>query len=307
MQKINYFVFLSLFLLTGSCAAVRDCTVSVPVPNKTPKTYSLTINTTILREAEMVLAHKPFYLAKNSEIEPIGLLQELYTGAKAGKPVNNNKFIALKKSDWSGTTGSMIVSLKNSLYVAKLFRVDPANFGMGAGLADLGMWLVNRVNRFMLGFTRLSNRARMVSWLKKPEAKKFKDLFVVPRKRLWIPADATWMTISWTDAQNNKRSVTLPDTYIILCDACKKSRDLTKQESNLIFELIKKAPQNITIDPNPTNFIVDKNNKIVLIDTENIDYTAGSHIQPGSYVNWVIQLIGSSLNTALITACCEIG
>lgn len=301
MQKINYFVFLSLFLLTGSCAAVRDCCVSVPSQNET---YQLTINTGIVREAGSVISA---YCNKKIPTELAKIVEELGDAAKNGSLTSSKKIDVLKKTGWNGTTGSVVVKLYGHPYVAKVFRVDPNNFGMGAGLADLGMWLVNRVNRFMLGFTRLSNRARLVSWLKKPEAKKFKDLFVVPRKRLWVPADATWMTISWTDAQNNKRSVTLPDTYIILCDACKKSRDLTKQESNLIFELIKKVPQNITIDPNPTNFIVDKNNKIVLIDTENIDYTAGSHIQPGSYVNWVIQLIGSSLNTALITACCEIG
>lgn len=302
MKKIHYFVFLSLFLLTGSCAAVRDCCVFVPSHNKT--TYQLTINTNIVREAGKVISA---YRNKNIPTELTKIVKELVEAAKNGSLTSSKKIDVLKKTDWNGTTGSVVVRLCEYPYVAKLFRVDPNNFGASSGIMSFGMWLVNRVNRYLLGFTRLSNRARLVSWLKKTEAVKFKNSFVVPRKRLWIPSDATWMTISWTDAQNHECSVTLPDTYIILCDACEKSRDLTKQESNLIFELIKKAPQNITIDPNPTNFIVDKNNKIVLIDTENIDYTTGSHIQPGSYANWFIQLIGSSFNTALITACCAIG
>ncbi|MCL5436909.1 MAG: hypothetical protein M1549_03490 [Candidatus Dependentiae bacterium] len=297
-------LLLSLPLLSPSplyADAVRTCTVSTP----TGKRYRASFNCRLLRDVGTVIAEKKYRLDDQKSAEAAALvckntcaelLEKNWAGSKACK--------ILKKTDWGEGAGSIIVKPCECDFVCKVFsQGSKCILGpISKSLASLGMWAVNRVNRFMLGFTRLSNRARLVKWLQtSKDAEPFRKKFVIPEKSLWIPKDAAWSSITWRGKRGKTHSLKVPDRYVIVCTAYEKSRGLENKEIELLYQLIDALPPDITVDQNKSNFFVTPNGQIAFVDTENTDYIFDRHLDATSYADWVTQAAVAGLEVFINT------
>ncbi|MCL5436908.1 MAG: hypothetical protein M1549_03485 [Candidatus Dependentiae bacterium] len=280
--------------------AIRSCRVSV----SHVKSYRRSFNYRLLGEVQRILTNPEYRLPES--LLRAGLdadLERICQQAREGKLESSGEYEVLKNTDSYNNIGSMVVRSPDKLLIYKIFRTDPEHVlgSMGQSPTAIGMWLTNRINRYMLGFTRLSNRREILDWFERsPDAGAFRERFFIPRKWLWVPRDALWTPISWREKRKRRHhEIHVPDTYIIVCQACHKLRDLTESEKKEIFALIQQAPAYISIDPNASNFFVQHDGKIVIIDTEKTDYIFGSHLLPSSYLDWIMQVVTRSIDAMI--------
>jgi hypothetical protein len=301
--NLSWAIYFFLGIATTSvvlCNSVRECEVSVPGK----KTYKASFNCKLLREVSRVLSHDGYRLPLDNK-KTVELVKKICADSEKGGFATKKEYTILKKADWSTkAAGNLIMKVQDSSFVFKIFSAGSECIlgPVSKSIAEYSMWVVNRVNRFMLGFSRLSNRERLDTWLKKSKyAEKFRDKIIVPRKWLWVPEGVAKTSIAWKGKRGKKYALEVPNKYVIVCDACEKKRALNKDEMRLIYELVDAVPSNVTIDLNKSNFFVDTSGRIAFIDTENTDYIIDTHLNPVSSSDWFLQVFIAGLEACINT------
>lgn len=224
------------------------------------------------------------------------LIKQLMQEIKEKKRKFSN-FKILKQRDFNyfNSTGLIILKFNDYPFVLKLFMEQPESFTrpFNKSFQVRGVFLLGGTFRHIMGYTRIRNVDLIQEkinndpyWSKKVS---------VPRKWFWVPAEQKWLIINgYNLGKSPEQAIKIPSTYAVICDEIKnpeKKQDpkLMKDEYLNLCNFLE-----MTLDPNPQNFKLDKNNKFVLIDTEHFTTLIGlrkkieqSHDYPSYYVRLV--------------------
>lgn len=230
------------------------------------------------------------------------LVDELYQNKKTFK-----NFVILKKKDFNFRTisGNLVLKYKDYPFVLKLFIETPESFTspFSKGWQPACFFLMSGgINRYLCGFTRIKNLEVIEKRIREhPYWSKKIDF---PRKWFWLPKNISWFELTCKNMGTQNTALKLPSIYGIIADSVglKKGKNNTsnKKNSELLNSIIKDPQFSLKLsyylknrlDPHSDNFIVDEENKIVIVDTEHFPSMVGltEPVFFQSYSHWYIYL-----------------
>ncbi len=225
------------------------------------------------------------------------LIDNLVSEIKQGKKTFSN-FTILQSKDYNFTkeTGLLVVKFNDYPFVVKLFLERPDSFvsPFSKGFEPIFFFfMAGGINRHLAGFTRIKNREIIMARLANSP---WAGIVDIPRKWHYIPSQSQWIEIKGKNIGTTKeQSITFPGTYCIMADAIVAERNLSilnAADKKQVMDLCNYL--NIWIDPHLTNFMIEKDQKLVIVDTEHFPSFVGlrEKISFSSYSDWYLYLAG---------------
>jgi hypothetical protein len=184
------------------------------------------------------------------------------------RKTNYTDFKVLKERDFNHELnyGLIVLKFKNYPFVFKLFIETPESFvrPIFKPFQVRGIFFLGGAFRHISGWTRIRNADLIREKMKDHPV--WSQRIDLPRKWFWLPEDPRWLILKGYNLGDKKEQETrIPAIYGIVCDEIKSTQNNSAYEKEYFkfcnyIEFIQ--------DPNVNNFKIDKNNKIVLIDTE---------------------------------------
>ncbi len=199
-----------------------------------------------------------------------GLIQEIDAGKKEFK---NFTILCDSTFNYQLSSGCLVVKGKDFPFVVKVFRENPYSFVhplKNSFEAFVLSKMSGFVNRYLLGFTRISNAISIKEALERSGV--WSQLITTPRKWFWAPEDAPKLSIKGFNigSVGKQQKIIIPGTYCVIADALEAERVFSifnKRDRETVFGLFNDLDKKI--DPNFNNFMVEKGTgQVVIIDTE---------------------------------------
>jgi len=286
-------------------ASASEITISFDTDSKLYDSKSYTIKDSHLRELPLFKTYNHEYLKTKTLPNKITFMNEpdkTVDRQTIEKIINNllyeiktkkktfTDFTVLKKRDFNffQNCGLIVLKFKDYPFVFKLFMETPESFSKpyAKSFQVRGIFILGGTFRHIMGHTRIRNLELIEQKIKGTEwEKKIK----FPRKFFWTPEENSQLLIKGRNlGELPAQEIRMPSIYGVICDEIKEndSKNPLFQREFLRFCSF----LDFTLDPNPNNFKVDKDNNFVLIDTEHFWTLVGLRTKMKSYDKFVCYL-----------------
>lgn len=217
------------------------------------------------------------------------------------KEINNQKtkftdFDVLKQRDFNKftKTGNIILKFKNYPFIFKLFLETPESLAnpFAKAFQARGIFNLGGSFRHLMGFTRIKNLELIKEKIENHPH--WSELIEFPRKWFWLPEDPKWIEITGYNLGNqSEQYIKIPGVYGLICDQMMGS-DKDPEIKNYFDDYLKLCTYlNYTLDAHPNNFLLSKDKKMLLIDTEHFAILTGMQNKikvVDNYTSWYINV-----------------